>query len=332
MNWPKTHVDTPEGRFEAIAPQIISASRSTDMPAFHAEWLFAHLSLGYAKWTNPFNGRVQYISFENVRAIVFWSKNPKPIIPFLRHLEKRNIAYYFQFTLNDYDDERLEPCVPSLDARLRTFKEIADLLGKRRVIWRFDPLILSDNITIDKLVQKVKRVGDTIHRYTEKLVFSFADIERYAKVKNKLVAANVQYREFDRNSVAEIAEQLSKLAKQWGIKISTCGEAVELSQFDISHNKCIDDELLLKISNNDRVLAELFGKANGQGELFNLRAEKNKSLKDPGQRKECLCVFSKDIGEYNTCPHMCTYCYANTSQKVVEKKMKEFNLAKTVKI
>jgi hypothetical protein len=186
----------------------------------------------------------------------------------------------------------------------------------------------NDNISVDKLVQKVEYIGDSIHKHTDKLVFSFADIEQYTKVKNKLRADNIKYRQFGQDSIYEIAERLSALAKQWGIKIATCGEAAELTNYGISHNKCIDDELLLDISNNDHELMKLLGRTNEQGNLFNSQSAKIKSSKDPGQRKECLCVFSKDIGEYNTCPHLCSYCYANTSRKAVEQKMKEFNFKK----
>ena len=94
---------------EAIAPVIVSASRATDIPAFYADWFFNRLDKGYASWRNPFNGKNSYVSFANTRFVVFWSKNPKPLIPYLPILQEKGIGFYIQFTLNDYDAEQLEP-------------------------------------------------------------------------------------------------------------------------------------------------------------------------------------------------------------------------------
>src|SRR5574344_3150016 len=123
---------------EATAPIIISASRSTDIPAFYAKWFFNRLAKGYCVWYNPFNQKPMYISFKNCKVIVFWTKNPKPILPYLHELDKRGIHYYFQVTLNDYIKERFEPNVPSVYERVETFKELSSIVGKERIIWRFD--------------------------------------------------------------------------------------------------------------------------------------------------------------------------------------------------
>ena len=113
IKWPVTNIDTPEGTQKAIAPWIISASRATDIPAYYSEWFFDKLEKGYVQWINPFNRlKPQYVSFENTCAIVFWTKNPAPMIPFLKRLKERGIACYFQFTLNDYEKEGFEPGVP----------------------------------------------------------------------------------------------------------------------------------------------------------------------------------------------------------------------------
>ena len=128
---------------QAQAPVIISASRSTDIPAFYADWFFHRLKKGYSAWTNPFNGVRSFISYEETRFIVFWSKNPRPLIPHLSYLKERNIGCYIQYTLNDYVQEGLEKSVPNVDASIETFKELVNLLGKGHVVWRFDPLILS---------------------------------------------------------------------------------------------------------------------------------------------------------------------------------------------
>ena len=131
---------------EMQVPEIVSASRSTDIPAFYADWFFHRLKVGYSAWTNPFNGVKGYVSYKNTRFIVFWSKNPHPLLTHLDYLKEHNIGCYIQYTLNDYEKEGLERGVPKLSERIDSFKQLVDKLGKGRVIWRYDPLILTDNI------------------------------------------------------------------------------------------------------------------------------------------------------------------------------------------
>ena len=139
----KIRILTDNGKqVEASAPIIISASRSTDIPAFYAKWFFNRLAKGYCVWYNPFNQQPIYISFKNCRVIVFWTKNPKPILPYLHILDEMGIHYYFQVTLNDYVNEGFEPNIASVDERVDTFKQLSQKIGKERIIWRFDPLII----------------------------------------------------------------------------------------------------------------------------------------------------------------------------------------------
>lgn len=141
---------------EATTPPIVSASRSTDIPAFYADWFFNRLRIGYSVWINPFNGVPFYISYEKTRFIVFWSKNPRPLLKHLDYLNQRGIGCYFQYTLNDYENEGLEKGVPRLEQRIETFKLLVDKLGKGHVIWRFDPMILTDKISIDNLIANIQ--------------------------------------------------------------------------------------------------------------------------------------------------------------------------------
>ena len=321
MRWRTTIIETKSGKQEAIAPEIISASRSTDIPAFHAEWFMHRLKAGYVKWNNPFNQKQQYISFQNTRAIVFWTKNPAPLLPFLSELDERRTPYYFQFTINDYEFERLEPRVPSLESRIETFRKLAERLGNHRVIWRFDPLILAGGLAPDDLIAKIENIGNLLHRYTSKLIFSFADISSYAKVPKNLKEAGISYREFKQNEMLSIGQKIGSLCNEWGITPVTCGEEIDLTAYGVEKNKCIDDELLLEISRNDPALVKLFGYSlDLKVDLFGkCEQPKRKEIKDLGQRKECGCVFSKDIGQYNTCMHLCVYCYANTSSATVKR-------------
>ncbi len=277
---------------EAQAPMIVSASRATDIPAFYCQWFFDRLREGYARWRNPYSGKDSYVSFDNTRFIVFWSKNPAPIIKYLPLLKERDIGCYFQFTLNDYDAEGLEPNVPSLRQRIETFKEIVDALGVGTVVWRFDPLILTDRISVDDLLRKIENIAVQLSGYAEKLVFSFADISTYKKVGRNLSAAGINYREWTEYEMLDFAHQLSDL--NLGLELATCAEKVDLSQFGINHNRCIDPDLI------NRLAPDLYS------EISLLRTDK-------GQRTLCGCISSKDIGAYNTCPHGCIYCYANNS-------------------
>ena len=332
MAWGKERIQLDNGQFtDAQAPEIISASRSTDIPAFYADWFFDRLKKGYSAWTNPFNGVKSYVSYGKTRFIVFWSKNPEKLIPHLDYLKERGINCYIQYTLNDYDDERLEKGVPKVSERVETFKKLVNKLGKGHVIWRFDPLILTDTIDIDLLLKKIEGIAEQLVGYTEKLVFSFADILAYRKVKANLEASQIHYREWTVKEMEEFAAQLSKLNKKWGFTIATCGEKIDMDKYHIAHNRCVDDDLMIRIAWQDAVLMKFLGVEIQEMEsgLFGddsipegaivldeyHYAIKKKNNKDKGQRQFCGCIISKDIGEYNTCPHLCEYCYANSSKE-----------------
>ena len=224
--------------------------------------------------------------------------------------------YYFQFTLNDYDAEKIEPRVPPLEERVETFKRLAKRLGRDRVVWRFDPLVLSDSFSVAKLLEKVERLGDRLAESTSRLVFSFIDIAAYKKVAANLERGGIKAREFQPGEMEEIAGRIGELAKGWGIKAATCGEIKDFARFGVEHNRCIDDRLIVKCFSNDTELMKFVGARFVPGDpLFGVpdRWEPGDYRKDKGQREACGCIMSKDIGEYNTCPHLCHYCYANAN-------------------
>lgn len=305
---------------EAQAPVIVSASRSTDIPAFYSDWFLNRLKAGYSAWTNPFNGVRSFVSYQNTRLIVFWSKNPKHLLDkdgLLDYLANQGINCYVQFTLNDYVAEKLECGVPPVEERIKTFKALVDKLGKGKVIWRFDPLILTDKISVDDLLLKVKNIGDQLKGYTEKLVFSYADIAIYKKVKANLEDNHINYREFNECDMIKFASGLQELNRDWGFTLATCGEKIDIEKYGIIHNKCIDDDLMIKYFSNDTKLMEHLGIEIMEADLFSGEPKiiKKKNNKDKGQRHFCGCIASKDIGEYNTCAHLCEYCYANNSKE-----------------
>jgi len=331
MNWDNAKITLQNGeQVEAQSPIIISASRSTDIPAFYSEWFIERLKDGYLKWKNPFNAASLYVSFSKARLVVFWSKNPKPIIKHLDFIYEKIPNYYFQFTLNDYEKELLEPNVSSISSRIETFINLSEKIGKDRVIWRFDPLILTDKIGVDELLRKIESIGNKLNGFTSKLVFSFADIQVYKKVQNNLKRGSVNYNEFDAQKMIEFAQGLQQLNRGWGFEIGTCAEELPLEKFGIIHNKCIDDDLMIKLFSNDRILMDFLGVRISTPDIFNPNGgiEKKKNIKDKGQREFCGCIFSKDVGEYNTCPHLCEYCYANTSKEIALKNWKEHSQRK----
>lgn len=281
----------------AVAPVIVSASRSTDIPAFYIGWFMERLRQGYCTWRNPFNQATSYVSFAKTRCVVFWSKNPEPLFSHIRELEDKGVNFYVQFTLNDYIFELLEPNIPTIFSRIDTFKRLVDRLGLGRVVWRFDPLILTDTINVQKLLAKVHFVGEELKGYTEKLVFSFADTSNYKKVQCNLSKFGVKWREFTKDDINHFCAGLNYFNKKWGYELSTCGESLDLSGFGITHNKCIDPALMKRLFPDDTELMRFIAS----------------STKDPGQRSACGCMLSKDIGAYNTCAHGCLYCYANTT-------------------
>ena len=246
-----------------VSPVILSVSRSTDIPAFYAEWFMNRLREGYAVWYNPFNRQPMRVSFDRVKFIVFWSKNPAPLLPHLPELDRRGIRYYFQFTLNDYGKEGFEPNVPPLTQRIATFLQLSARLGKERVIWRFDPLILSPGTTPRQLLTRIWHLGNQLRGCTDKLVFSFADVLAYRKVQQNLLRdtacftkENVTSAEPSPAQQQELVEGLVKLrdhwhAEGWQLTLATCAEQIDLDAYGIAHNRCIDSELIARLWHND---------------------------------------------------------------------------------
>lgn len=333
--WEKMRLPRENGELvDMQVPIIVSASRSTDIPAFYADWFFYRLKeKGYSAWINPFNGVRSYVSYSNTRFIVFWSKNPQPLIQYLPILEEKGIGCYIQYSLNNYEKEGLEKSVPPLSKRIDTFKELVDRLGEHRVIWRFDPLVLTDTIDIDRLLSKIEFIGDRLKGYTDKLVFSFADIITYRKVQANLAAAGIIYGNWTEPQMRLFAEKLSQLNGKWQYELATCGERIDLTDFGVKKNHCIDDDLIIRLAHHDKVLMDylgvkvfpmpqpdLFGTTeqlpNGAIELPNGAYALHGDNQDKGQRQYCGCIKSKDIGQYNTCIHGCEYCYATANRSL----------------
>lgn len=299
------------------SPLVISASRATDIPAFHGEWFMARLRAGFCRRRNPFNSRQEsLISFARTRVFVFWSKHPAPFLPHLAEIAATGRQFYFQYTLNAYEAEELEPGLPPLCRRLETFKRLADTIGPQRVIWRCDPLIVGGRLSTDALLERIDRLGRELSPYTEKLVFSFVDM--YRKTAAALHRLDPAYRAPTVDEMRELARGIAALNAGWPhrLELATCAEGIDLSALGIHKNKCIDDVLIRRLCPQDALVQAELAPRRQLSLLPDMETAASAS-KDTGQRTACGCIPSKDIGAYDSCPHFCVYCYANRSEQAV---------------
>lgn len=275
---------------------ILSVSRRTDIPAFYAEWFMERLRQKYVLVRNPFNthsiSRIP-LSPENVDAIVFWTKNSKPIHRYLDEIDNLKYKYYFQYTITPYKKD-LEEEVQDKKEIVETFQTLSKKIGSEKVILRYDPVILSDNYTIDFHKKAFARLCDLLAPYTKKIVFSFLD--DYKKISKNIKQLNIK--EISAEEMCIMAEYFADTAKKYNLKIESCAEQIDLERFGINHGKCIDNELIEKITG------------------YKL------SVGRDNQRNACGCIKCIDIGEYNTCMHKCLYCYANINKDAAFKNYK----------
>lgn len=288
-----------------VEPVVLSASRATDIPAFYADWFMHRLRAGHFLWKNPFRPtQVQTVSTAKTRAIVFWSKHPAGLWPHLDELDRSGIRYYFQYTLNDYEAEGFEPRLPPRTERIALFRRLAERLGPERVVWRLDPLMLTDRLGVAELLARAERLLAQLAPFTCKLVFSFADLARYPAVRRTLARAGLAAREFAPEEMRAFARGLADLNRAQGLALATCAEEIDLEESGVAHNRCVDGALLARLWPEDARLAAFLASPAAH--------------KDRGQRPACGCLASKDIGRYGTCPHACAYCYANRSRAAAE--------------
>ena len=277
---------------------ILSVSRRTDIPAFYSDWFYNRVKEGFVCVRNPMNiHQVSKIAINPnvVDCIIFWTKNPQAMLPRLNEIDDFN--YYFQFTVNPYNQE-LEVQVPKKDSVIETFKKLSDRIGQKRLIWRYDPILLNNEIDINYHVKYFEAIAKRLDSYTKKCTISFIDY--YKKTERNLIGTTV--RELKESEIFNISKKIAEIAKSYNIEVQSCAEKYDLDSFGIKHGKCVDNA----------VVEDIIG--------FPIETKKDKN-----QRKECGCIESIDIGEYNTCGHNCLYCYANFNQNEVLKKKEKHN-------
>ena len=284
---------------------VISASRRTDIPRLYSEWFMRRVRAGYCVVANPFNARqLSRVSLdaEAVDAIVFWTKDPRPLMAHQADLDSRGYRYYFQYTLTDYP-RSLEPGLASLETRVDTFRRLAGAVERERVIWRYDPIVLSEVTDYDYHRRAFEALAERLRGSTSRVVISVVDV--YAHIESMLDQLGVwglapEEDIASRPAFQALVRDLAQSAESRGMEIVSCAEKVDLQPFGVSPGKCVDDDYI------ERVLGVVVS-----------------HKKDPGQRPECGCVESKDIGAYDTCTLGCTYCYATRSVASAQRRRAE---------
>ncbi len=270
---------------------IISVSRRTDIPFCYSEWFFNRIKAGYVYVRNPMNPHwISEISLspDVVDGIVFWTKNPAPMLDRLDEL--RDYTFYFQFTLNPYGSD-VEQNVPSKnEVVVPAFQKLSSAIGKERVVWRYDPILLNGKYTLQYHIRYFERLCDKLADYTEKCTVSFLDL--YKNIQRRISPLGIIAP--SQGQMEELMGSFCEIAGEHGIYIDTCAEEADFSKFGIQHACCIDVKRLERI---------------GQYKLDVGR--------DKNQRTACGCASSTDIGTYNSCKNGCVYCYANFNQKIV---------------
>ena len=265
---------------------IVSASRRTDIPAFYGQWLLNRLKAGEVLVRNPMQSKQVsriILAPEHIDALVFWTKNPEPFLALLPEIDSMGYFFYFLFTLTPYDF-RLEPAVPRREERIEVFRKLSSLVGRERVVWRYDPVILTETMDAAWHASSFALLAEALDGYTERCIISFLD--DYRKIRNRM--RDIGYFIPGVDEMEELAVRFSGTAGKHGIDLYTCGHDIDLSHCGIMHSRCVDNELIGRISGR---------------RLIGIR-------KDRGQRRACGCAESRDIGSYDTCMHGCRYCYA----------------------
>lgn len=278
---------------------ILSVSRRTDIPNYYPEWFYNRIKEGVVYVRNPMNPRQVSridISPEVVDCIVFWTKNPEPMLARLDELS--GYTYYFQFTLTGYGTDIEANVLHKKEKIIPTFQRLSDKIGSRNVVWRYDPILFTKTYTPEYHLKAFEQIARALNGYTKRCVISFVD--NYAKIKKSMDRLGVY--DISEDGKKAFAKKLSEIAGDNGMTVGSCAESIDLEQCGIEHNSCIDKNLIEDII-GCKLIVE----------------------KDKNQRPVCGCVESVDIGTYNTCKNGCKYCYANYSEESVRRNCEIYN-------
>lgn len=270
---------------------ILFASGRTDIPAFYSNWFINRVKAGFVDVRNPFNQNlISRINFSDVDLIMFCSKNPLPMIDKLKMLK---VPVLFHVTITPYSKD-VEPNIPDKRLIIEGVKKLSLVLGIDNVVLRYDPIFLSDKYNVDYHIRAFDKLCKNLNGYVNKIIVSFMD--EYKNVRsNKNI---LKYRTFTREDYKKIGEAFSKSAMDNGMSVQTCFEDEDLTEYGFVKGECLSHEL-----------------------AYILTGKKFKSS-NVRKEKKCECVQMVDIGDYNSCMHMCKYCYANYDEKAVSSNFK----------
>ena len=266
---------------------ILNVSGRTDVVAFYSDWFMNRLKEGFIDVRNPFNPKlISRIDMEDVELIFFCTKNPIPILDKIDHINKK---VYFHITITPYKKE-IEPNLPPKTDIIEAVKKLSKKIGKENIVIRYDPIFLSNTYTLNYHLKTFSRLCELLNGYIDQILISFLD--EYKNVKtNKHI---LKYRTFTEEDYRFIGTNFSKIAKDNHIKIFTCFEKRDLTEYGFEKGECLSRELAFKLTGN-------------------IYKEEWKARKE----RLCHCVQMVDIGVYNSCKHFCKYCYANFDEKKV---------------
>lgn len=266
---------------------ILNVSGRTDIVAFYSKWFIKRYQEGYVDVRNPFYPKlVSRIYFKDVDLIVFCTKNPKPIIPFLKYIKQPII---FHVTITPYKKD-IEPYVPSKKEVINLVKEISKIIPKEYLYIRYDPVFLSNKYNLDYHIKAFDRLCTLLDGYVNKIIISFLD--NYKNVQNNL--RYLQVKNFSDEDYKKLGLNFSRIAKEHHIIVQTCGEKKDLVEYGFIKDECLSRSLAYKLT----------------GKNFPRWQARN--------NKNCNCANMVDIGSYNSCLHLCKYCYANYDESSIK--------------
>ncbi|HWQ65932.1 MAG TPA: DUF1848 domain-containing protein [Methanospirillum sp.] len=291
-------------RIREVHPVIISVSRATDIPAFYMDWFLERFDSGSLIWKNPYrrDNNIE-VFFDQTKGAVFWTKDPAAFLRRIDDINRTGLYFYLQVTLNNYEGCGYELHVPPLSERIQAFQDISRLIGRDRIMWRFDPLLLSDLIPLPELFTRIDRLFFYLAPFTRRMIFSFIDISGYRGVTRNMTRYGLDaVREFTDEEKIHTARFLQECSSRYGLLVMACCQTLDLSGYGIVPGRCVDDRVFRQIATGDTEFISWLD---------------HDAVKDKGQRPRCTCIWSKDIGEYSTCMHLCRYCYANRGDEIV---------------
>jgi len=266
---------------------IINTGQRTDVVQYFTPWLLRRFEEGYVLSRNPlFPDKVSRYDLtpDKVDCVVFCSKNYAPILEDLRSITDRFNTYFF-YTITAYGKD-VEPGVPSIEESISTLKALSAIVGRKRLVWRYDPVLLTEKYTVERHLETFDWMSREMAPYVDRCIFSF--VYMYDKVPFNMPEI-ISINEEDKGT---LLEGLGRIAHRYNLKIQICASEADVSRYGIDNSACLTLDAL--------------GKANGV---------RFRDLKHNGMRKGCRCFESRDIGWYDTCMNGCKYCYANSNPR-----------------